>query len=481
MFGSRLFATAGLMALLLPFAASSEPGRRPVPVSPGALERVVAVVGRCPTFSWADTREAEGFELAVYRIGGEDEAARGNAREVDRVARATTPGGTRSWTPASEGCLASGGRYAWLVREIAAEGSSEWSEPMLFEIEDPSETDVREAVAVLRSYLARVEPSWESGDAAVDVERGNHRSGGAGPGPSVGASRAVPAAITGTAAIHAELPDTTGAAHGLVGVSNSADGAGLAAENSAGGADLLIQGDGASPSALITEATLDRAAGGDQTFDFVNTGGGAMTLRVEGVDVVTTATDADTLAALGCASDEIAKWSGSAWQCAVDEVGQDTLASLSCASDEIVRWNGATWQCSSDLDALGALSCSDTQVAQWNGAAWICANVGTDTLASLSCATGQVVHWNGAAWTCGQPTFTHLTCSASTGGGSTSCTMNCPSGSVVWSGGCNANTSDIITDSNPIDSAGVPTGWRCEVWDPLGGSAVNGSLYCVVQ
>ena len=44
-----------------------------------------------------------------------------------------------------------------------------------------------------------------------------------------------------------------------------------------------------------------------------------MTLQVDGVDVVTTLSDLDTLGELSCAADEIAKWSGSVWQCATDD------------------------------------------------------------------------------------------------------------------------------------------------------------------
>jgi hypothetical protein len=40
---------------------------------------------------------------------------------------------------------------------------------------------------------------------------------------------------------------------------------------------------------------------------------------VDGVEVVTTATDQDTLGDLQCGTDEVAKWSGSAWLCADDE------------------------------------------------------------------------------------------------------------------------------------------------------------------
>ncbi|MBR57410.1 MAG: hypothetical protein CMH54_05050 [Myxococcales bacterium] len=64
--------------------------------------------------------------------------------------------------------------------------------------------------------------------------------------------------------------------------------------------------------------------------------------------------DNDTLGDLtSCAVDEILKWDGSAWVCAVN-ADTDTLSSLLCASSEIAQWNGTTWSCSAALDSLQA-------------------------------------------------------------------------------------------------------------------------------
>lgn len=55
--------------------------------------------------------------------------------------------------------------------------------------------------------------------------------------------------------------------------------------------------------------------------------------------------DDDSLGALSCGTDEIARWTGSAWSCTADD---DTLAALACAPDEIARWTGSTWTCTSE-------------------------------------------------------------------------------------------------------------------------------------
>ncbi len=63
--------------------------------------------------------------------------------------------------------------------------------------------------------------------------------------------------------------------------------------------------------------------------------------------------DNDTLGALSCAADEIARWTGSAWTCTADD---DTLAGLACGTDEIARWTGSAWNCTTDSDPLPVLS-----------------------------------------------------------------------------------------------------------------------------
>lgn len=445
---------------------------RPEPVSPGDRLAVAAVLSRCPTFSWSAGGSASRFELAVYHLPDG-----GSARTASRVLQVSLPGGARAWTPAEVECLRSGSRYAWLVRTTTSDGTSEWSDPMLFHTVEASPVEVREAVEVVRAYLERI--GTDTGVApTAELPRPKPAEGSLGSGALESPMPAPSGIETATAALRAELADTTGEAHGMVGASNSPDGSGLVGLNTAGGADLILAGDDVTPDARLTESGLDRTSSSDQTFDFVNSGAGALTLLVEGVEAVTTATDQDTLAGLACATDEVAKWDGAEWMCAADD-GLDTLGDLSCNTNEIVRWNGAAWECSTDADSLGALSCADTQVPQWNGAAWVCASVGTDTLASLSCDADDVVHWTGATWTCGQPSLTHLTCSDT--GNPAACTMSCPAGSIVWTGGCGGNTSDSMTDSTPTDSSDEPTGWRCEAWDPLGSATVSGELYCVVR
>jgi hypothetical protein len=118
-------------------------------------------------------------------------------------------------------------------------------------------------------------------------------------------------------AIRGHIGDPSGETYGVVGISDSPDGAGLAAANTSGGADLVLDGtaDGLADT-LLSESGIDRPSASPQTFDISNSGGGGMTLRVDAVDVVTTATDQDTLQSLGCSSGDMPRWDGFNWTCA---------------------------------------------------------------------------------------------------------------------------------------------------------------------
>jgi hypothetical protein len=88
------------------------------------------------------------------------------------------------------------------------------------------------------------------------------------------------------------MPDTSGAAFGVFGVSHSAQGAGLVGRNETTGADLVL--DGAAQAGGYALISGDhRPSGSAQTFDVQNSGAGAMTLTVDGVAVDTAATPID--------------------------------------------------------------------------------------------------------------------------------------------------------------------------------------------
>ncbi len=125
-------------------------------------------------------------------------------------------------------------------------------------------------------------------------------AGARGPAKAAGGSPRAPL-VSGASAIHGEMPDTSGAAFGVFGVSHSAQGAGLVGRNETAGADLVLDGAAQGEAdTLFTQAGIDRPSGSPQTFDVQNSDAGAMTLRVDGVavDTATTAIDWTRLASV---------------------------------------------------------------------------------------------------------------------------------------------------------------------------------------
>ena len=304
-------------------AALSEP---PAAVSPGFPDRFSMIEDRCPTFSWGQVEGAHFYELVVYSVPAvQTEPANPPAgpSEVpivpEPLLKNRLPGTATTWTPGLESCFEYSGRYAWSVRAVDAEVDSPWSEARLFQISHvPSPAQAAEALALLRRYV--------EGDGAVDVvfdsllsELPNEPLTGSVSEETFTETPMLPngqsLALSGSAAIRGAMPDASGEVYGVLGVTASAEGAGLAAENKAGGPDLLLDG---SPPTAVTEQGIDRSDGSDTSFEFKNTGGGSMTLNVDGVAVVTTATDQDSLGGLSCANGELAKRNSGQWGCEED-------------------------------------------------------------------------------------------------------------------------------------------------------------------
>ena len=422
------------LSCLLVSALVGVPGgasERPVPVSPGRPDTLAPVVDPCPTFSWGGVAGAGGYVLSVYELRSESGDPISDLEVAPMIRPALSvelPGGALSWTPSADRCLTTPGRYLWLVTAFGGAAGEAVSEPRFFELKPPRLS--RELMTLLRTLA--LEPGEETAPFSSDDEA----RFGAGSSLRSGLVRAKPTLVqsespTGVAesksAIRGELPDTDIETYGVVGVSHAATGAGVVATNTAiGGADLVLEGNSPATAARLTETGMDRPSAQARSFNFHNSSGGGMTLQVGGVAVTTSATDRDT---------------------------------------------------------LGALSCDTNEVAQWNGAGWVCVPMtGGDTLAGLSCSDNQIVHWNGSQWACGQPPLDYQSCTASAIGAS--CTMSCPAGSIVWTGGCDTDViGDALMENRPTRTSPgqPPTGWRCTAWNPLGSSTVNGELYCVAQ
>ena len=292
------FLTVTLAIIVAPAFAGVPDG-----VSPGAADRTAEVEGRCPTFIWNPVPGAAFHELVGYRLPKIPESADLSAidlSDADQVLYAKVPGSAPAWEPELAECLASGGNYVWFVRAIYREEegevveASEWSFGRYFSISSmPSAGEVEEALRVLRRYSGhQVDPEGLKTESA-DTMR-------AAPSRRVDVPQQVQKSVASAkTAIKGTVPDTTGETYGVVGISNSPDGAGVAAANSNGGPDLVLDGSaGHQPDTLVSESGIDRPWDTAQTFNIQNSAGAGMTLQENGVEVLTAKKplDADLLA-----------------------------------------------------------------------------------------------------------------------------------------------------------------------------------------
>lgn len=306
---------SGFLAVVTVIAAAPALAQTPEGVSPGAVDRIAEVEGRCPNFYWGGVSGAAAYELVVYRLPDgpqASEAAEIDLSLADEVLYARVPGGASAWQPELADGLEPDGNYVWFVRAVLREEASEvvdagdWSTARFFSISAmPSSMEVDAALDVLQRYtdLGGSSAGAPPQPSSVDQSRGSSRSD---PrqrtAPPVEGQKSVP---TATAAIKGTMPDATGETYGIVGISSSPDGAGLGAANTAGGPDLVLDGteDGETDLAVY-QWGIDRASAGIETFALINSIGGAIDLFVQGnVDATAligdgaaiTNVDADTL------------------------------------------------------------------------------------------------------------------------------------------------------------------------------------------
>jgi hypothetical protein len=335
----RCFGAVVLTTLLLPLVAVAQI-EAPLAVSPGAADHRAAVESACPTFSWSLVEAARGYEIAVWKLDDTSFAVSDLPVQQQRF-----PKGVTSWTPALGKCLDRGASYAWAVRAIGKKQGGEWSEARLLHVAaGPTRAEFEQALRVVREGLRVMDFAPEAprdGTAPALTQRNSQT--GAAPAPELAVSLLTKSAIRG------ELTETAEATVGIVGISNSPDGAGVLAANAdpSGGADLVLNGSaqGLGDTAL-TESGI--SAGG-ATFDIGNDTD-SLTLTVDGQSVVTVLTDQDTLGALSCAAGQRAEWNGTLWICSDIT---DTLADLACVGGEIAKFNGAIWECAIDETSTG--------------------------------------------------------------------------------------------------------------------------------
>ncbi len=264
-------------------------------VSPGAADRFAEIAGRCPTFSWAELPGAGSYELVVYRIP-EDEAGRRPTTieliDSDEILFERLPRGATGWTPERGRCLEPGAFFAWFVRGISygdgdsAAADPEWSKPRYFAVSlQPSIAEVEEALGVLRRYSIGAESSSRFAHLGETGTTETFRDAAAAGRTNLPFGGQKSVTTTATASIKGEMLDPSGESYGIIGISNSSNGAGVGAGNTNNGPDLVLDGsEDSDPDAIFTQAGIDRpSASADTMFFLLNSDEGhVLNLHVEG-------------------------------------------------------------------------------------------------------------------------------------------------------------------------------------------------------
>ncbi len=198
----------------------------------------------------------------------------------------------------------------------------------------------------------------------------------------------------------------------------------------------------------VRASVADNAMTEAQVQDIID-GGGYLT----GYDETDPTVNALAKAVLNCQTNEVAKWDGAAWICAVDMSGLEAESdpvfseapAFGIGDTDIANWNACYgWGDHSEAGyltgyteidptvnalATAILDCENGAVARWNGAEWECSeDVDTDTLDALECEEGQVAKWDGEAWACSEDMDTQNTYS---GEDFALSNQSCPDGMVA--------------------------------------------------
>ena len=184
--------------------------------------------------------------------------------------------------------------------------------------------------------------------------------------------------------------------------------------------------------------------------------------QVGGANIVTTATDSDTLAGLSCSMGEIAGWNGSAWTCTsdstLDSAGLATLLNSNSYNLNAGTTVGGQAILTTDNDTLASLNCVDGEFARWDGllSQWYC---DSDSLEQLNCQDGEVVTYSSSSggWVCSSVV---------------SMLDNDSDGIVSWED-CNDSDPTSTSRSADADCDGILTGDDCNDADPTSTAIAN--------
>ena len=156
----RSFATSLLFLSLVLAPAWGADRPRSVRLGSPAGATVVAVRSECPTFTWGELPEAEGYRLVVYDAGAGSPADRSSP-----LFEIALPAGLSIFAPTAEHCLQPGNRYGWAVAVTIA-GVDRWSEHAFFDVlaapardGEPRAADAGDTAAIAPTSILAGEPA----------------------------------------------------------------------------------------------------------------------------------------------------------------------------------------------------------------------------------------------------------------------------------------------------------------------------------
>ena len=83
-------------------------------------------------------------------------------------------------------------------------------------------------------------------------------------------------------------------------------------------------------------------------------------------------------------------------QTIIDGSDDDTLAALDCAVDQVAKWDGSQWLCGDDVDTDQVLTEADVDaMVENNGFA-----LASEGINALLCAEGEIAKWGESGWAC---------------------------------------------------------------------------------